>query len=74
MVSWHLAHISKALQKTLEKWKDVYKNADEYIYEILSEIPGDLFDPLTKKVKAGIKFQYIVSEFASVSSRQKSGN
>jgi len=37
----------------------------------LSEIPGDLFDPLTKKVKAGIKSLYIVSEFASVPQGRK---
>ena len=61
----------KGITKTLEKWKNIYKNADEYIYEILSEIPGDLFDPLTKKVKAGIKSRYIVSEFASVPQGRK---
>ena len=61
----------KGITKTLEKWKDIYKNADEYIYEILSEIPGDLFDPLIKKVKSGVKFQYIVSEFASVPQGRK---
>ena len=61
----------KGITKTLEKWKNVYKNAEEYIYEILSEIPEDLFDPLTKKVKAGIKSQYIVSEFAIVPQGRK---
>ena len=61
----------KGITKTLEKWKNIYKNADEYIYEILSEIPGDLFDPLTKKVKSGVKFQYIVSEFAIVPEGRK---
>ncbi len=61
----------KGITKTLEKWKNIYKNADEYIYEILSEIPGDLFEPLTKKVKAGVKSQYIVSEFAIVPEGRK---
>ena len=61
----------KGITKTLEKWKGIYKNADEYIYEILSEIPGDLFDPLIKKVKSGVKFQYIVSESASVPQGRK---
>ena len=61
----------KGITKTLEKWKNVYKNAEEYIYEILSEIPEDLFDPLTKKVKAGVKSQYIVSEFAIVPQGRK---
>jgi predicted transcriptional regulator len=61
----------KGITKTLEKWKNIYKNADEYIYEILSEIPSDLFAPLTKRVKAGIKSRYIVSEFASVPQGRK---
>ena len=61
----------KGITKTLEKWKNVYKNAEEYIYEILSEIPEELFDPLTKKVKSGVKSQYIVSEFAIVPQGRK---
>ena len=61
----------KGITKTLEKWKNVYKNAEEYIYEILSEIPEELFDPLTKKVKGGVKSQYIVSEFAIVPQGRK---
>tara|TARA_B000000460_G_scaffold216796_1_gene166562 strand:- start:714 stop:1454 length:741 start_codon:yes stop_codon:yes gene_type:complete len=56
----------KGVTKTLEKWKSVYKNANEYIYEILSEIPADLFDPIVMKIKTGIKYQYIVSESAIV--------
>ena len=56
----------KGITKTLQKWKSVYKNANEYIYEILSEIPEDLFDPLVNKIKSGIKFEYIVSESAIV--------
>ncbi len=56
----------KGITKTLEKWKSVYKNANEYIYEILSEIPADLFDPIVKKIKNGIKYEYIVSESAIV--------
>ena len=37
----------------------------------MSEIPGDLFEPLTKKVKDGVKSQYIVSEFAIVPEGRK---
>ena len=49
----------KGITKTLEKWKSIYKNADEYIYEILSEIPGDLFDPLIKKIKTASNFNIL---------------
>jgi len=59
------SHI-KGITKTLQKWKSVYSNANEYICEILSEIPEDLFDPILKKIKNGVKFEYIVSESAIV--------
>ena len=59
------SHI-KGITKTLQKWKSVYNNANEYIYEILSEIPEDLFDPILQKIKNGVKFEYIVSESAIV--------
>ena len=61
----------KGITKTLEKWKSVYKNADEYIYEILSEIPADLFDPILKKIENGVKYDYIVSESAIVPEGRK---
>ena len=37
------SHI-KGITKTLQKWKSVYSNANEYICEILSEIPEELFE------------------------------
>jgi predicted transcriptional regulator len=52
----------KGVSKTLEQWKHVYKNADEYVYEILSEVPLDLIEPLIRRVKQGIRFQYIFDE------------
>ena len=59
------SHI-KGITKTLQKWKSVYSNANEYIYEILSETPEDLFDPILKKIKNGVKYDYILSESAIV--------
>ena len=58
-------HVS-GFAKVLEHWKSVYKNADQYIYMILSDVPLDLLEPLIKKVKTGIKLSYILSESASV--------
>ena len=55
----------------LEQWKNIYKNSDEYIYEILSEVPLDLIEPLIKKVKKGVKFDYIFSESAVVPKGRK---
>lgn len=56
----------KGVAKVLEQWKNIYKNANEFIYELLSEVPLDLIEPLVKKVKTGVKFQYIFSQSAIV--------
>jgi predicted transcriptional regulator len=56
-------HIT-GFSKVLEQWKTIYKNSHEYIYEILSEVPLDLIEPLVKQVKKGVKFNYIFSESA----------
>lgn len=61
----------KGFSKVIEQWKTIYKNADEYIYEILSEVPLDLIEPLLKRVKKGIKFNYIFSESAVVPKGRK---
>ena len=62
----------KGFSKVMEQWKAIYKNADEYIYEILSEVPLDLIEPLIKRVKKGVKFNYIFSESAVVPKGRKS--
>jgi len=62
----------KGFSKVIEKWKSIYKNADEYVYEILSEVPLDLIEPLVNRIKKGIKFNYIFSESAIVPEGRKS--
>ncbi|MBS3926997.1 MAG: ArsR family transcriptional regulator [Nitrosarchaeum sp.] len=61
----------KGISKVLEQWKAIYKNSKEYIYEILSEAPLDLIEPLVKQIKKGIKFQYIFSESTVVPKGRK---
>src|SRR5690348_10311943 len=41
----------KGFVKVLEQWKNIYKNSDEYIYNILFEVPydSDLLELLVKK-------------------------
>lgn len=47
-----------------EKWKEIYKNADEYIFNILSEVSytADIIEPLVAKIKNGVKVKSIFSE------------
>ena len=61
----------KGISKVLEQWKTIYKNSEKYIYEILSESPLDLIEPLVKQIKQGIKFQYIFSESTVVPKGRK---
>ncbi|MDH5657797.1 MAG: transcriptional regulator [Nitrosopumilus sp.] len=65
------SHHVKGITKTLEQWKNVYKNSDEYIYEILSEVPLDLIELIVKRVKKDVKLKYIFSESAVVPKGRK---
>ena len=56
----------------MEQWKSIYKNSNEYIFEILSDVPLDLIEPLVKRVKNGVKFNYIFSESAVIPKGRKS--
>jgi len=61
----------KGFVKVLEQWKSIYKNADEYIYQIFTEVPLDLIEPLLNRVKRGIKLNYIFSESVIVPKGRK---
>lgn len=61
----------KGFVKVLEKWKSIYQNSEQYIYEILSEVPLDLIEPLVKQIKKEIHFNYILSESVVVPKGRK---
>lgn len=61
----------KGFSNVLEQWKSIYKNADQYICEILSEVPLDTLKPLVAKIKNGVTFQYILSETTIVPKGRK---
>jgi predicted transcriptional regulator len=61
----------KGVTKILEQWKSIYKNANEYIYEILTEIPLDIIIPKVKRIEKGIKLNYILSESVIVPKGRK---
>ncbi|MGQ0771305.1 MAG: helix-turn-helix transcriptional regulator [Nitrososphaerota archaeon] len=52
----------KGVTKILEQWKSIYKNANKYIYEILTEVPLDIIEPKVKSIEKGAKLNYILSE------------
>jgi len=58
-------HIS-GFSKILEQWKQMFNNANEYIYGILYEEPLDLIEPIVNKAKNGVKVNSIFSETAII--------
>jgi predicted transcriptional regulator len=63
----------KGFVKVLEYWKEIYQNADKYIYNILYEVPYtlDLVEPLVKKVNQGVMVRSIFSDDAIVPKERK---
>src|SRR2546425_3340093 len=63
----------KGFVKVMEQWKEIYKNASEYICNILFEVPytADLVEPLVKTIENGTKLRSILSEVAIIPSERK---
>lgn len=50
----------KGVVAILERWKDIYREAEEYIYEIVPQVPIDLIEPAVSRVKQGVKYSYVL--------------
>jgi len=61
----------KGITKVFELWKQIYKNANEYINKVSSEVPLDIVEPLVKKIRSGVHFMGVLSESAVVPKGRK---
>ncbi|NHI04037.1 hypothetical protein DYY67_1412 [Candidatus Nitrosotalea sp. TS] len=63
----------KGVVKVLEKWKEIYDNAESYIYNVLFEVPytADFIEPIVKKIGQGIKLRSVFSNSAIVPNDRK---
>ena len=63
----------KGFVKVQEKWKEIYSDAEQYIYNILFEVPytPDITELLIKKVNLGVKVKSIFSETAIIPKERK---
>ena len=63
----------KGFVRVLEKWKEVHKNATQYIYNILTEVPysKDIIDVVEEKLSKKIKIQTIFAENAIIPKERK---
>ena len=63
----------KGVIKVLEKWKEIYETADDYIYNVLFEVPytSELIEQLTKKIAGDVKLRSVLSESAIIPKERK---
>lgn len=66
-------HQIKGVVKVLEKWKEIYEEAENYIYNILFEVPytADFIEPIVKKASSGVCVRSIFSSSAIIPSDRK---
>lgn len=63
----------KGFVKVQEKWKEIYSDAEQYVHNILFEVPytPDLMELLIKKVNSGVRVRSIFSESAIIPKERK---
>lgn len=52
----------KGVVAILERWKDIYREADQYIHEIVPQVPIDLIEPAVNRVRQGVKYSYVLPQ------------
>jgi len=52
----------KGVTSVLEKWRSIYSGANEYVYDVLSESPPGITEPLLRKISKGVKYRHIISK------------
>ena len=61
----------KGITVVLEKWKEIFKSANEHIYGIISEESLDHIEPIVNQIKKGVKVNSIFAEGAIVPKGRK---
>ena len=54
-----------------EAWREIFSNANEYVYGLLVEEPIGLIEPIINKAKKGVKVQSIFSDSAIIPKNRK---
>lgn len=59
MGAFQNCEIVHGVMAILQRWKNLYSESQEYIREIMSQVPLDLIETVTGRVEGGVKFSYI---------------
>lgn len=52
----------KGVTMVLDKWKSIYKNAKEYVFDVLTESPPGMIDPLVKRISSGATYKHVITD------------
>lgn len=51
----------KGVVAVIERWKEMYRRANDFIYEMIPQVPLDLIEPAVGRVKErGVKYSYVL--------------
>jgi predicted transcriptional regulator len=64
--SFQSCEIVYGVMAILQRWKNLYNESNNYIKEIMAQVPIDLIETISNRVEAGVKFSYIFSSNAII--------
>src|SRR5919206_2352522 len=59
MGTFQNCEIVHGVMAILQRWKNLYSESEQYIKEIMAQVPLDLIETVSNRVEKGVKFSYI---------------
>ncbi|MDQ3847944.1 MAG: transcriptional regulator [Thermoproteota archaeon] len=59
MGTFQSCEIVHGVMAILQRWKNLYSESNEYIREIMAQVPLDLIETVSSRVEKGVRFSYI---------------
>jgi predicted transcriptional regulator len=66
MGTFQSCEIVHGVMAILQRWKSLYSESEQYIKEIMAQVPLDLIETVSSRVENGVKFSYIFAANAVV--------
>jgi predicted transcriptional regulator len=66
MGTFQSCEIVHGVMAILQRWKNLYGESEQYIKEIMAQVPLDLIETVSSRVEKGVRFSYIFAANAVV--------
>jgi predicted transcriptional regulator len=66
MGAFEKCEVVRGVMAILQRWKNLYLESDEYIKEIMAQVPLDLIETVSSRIEKGVKFSYIFASNAVI--------